>query len=272
MPDGSFRVERESATPLYVQVANALGREIAAGQLAAGSRLGTEEALMRRFDVSRVTLRGALTRLAQMGVVESRQGKGTFVAGPVVHHGLDRLTGFYDAIVSQGFRPRRRLLAFRRATPEETGVTSFATIGDAPVFLRRLYVLDGKPFAVVQALLLPAAARVTRGQADSNTIYQILAGLHIDVARADIAIRARTPGPEVAKLLGLPGRSAALVMERESFDRAGHLLEHSLFFIVPEAYEFRLAVAGPLHISPGIKPRPVDRRRPDSRRIGRRPA
>lgn len=247
------RLARDSAVPLYVQVADVLEREIATGALRPGSRLGTEEALVRRFAVSRVTIRGALARLARSGLVESRQGKGTFVVGPVVRHGLDTLTGFYDAIVSQGFRPRRQLLEFRPATPAETEGTPFAGATPVPMFLRRLYLLDGKPFAIVQALLHPAAARMTRARAAAQTIYQLLAALRTQVARAEIGIRARVPTSGIGGLLGLAPRRAALVMSRESFDGAGRVLEHSLFFIVPEAYEFRLSVAGPLQISPGIK-------------------
>jgi len=246
-------LERESAMPLYEQIAQSLEREIALARPGDRSRLASETALMRRFGVSRITVRAAISRLVRKGVVETRQGKGTFVAGRVVRHGLDHLTGFYDAMVSQGLRPRRELLDFRPALAAEIAATPFAERGAAPMLLDRLYLLDGQPFAFVHGLLVADAQRLPRRVAQAQTIYELIASLHLDVARADIGIRARAPGANVARRLGLPPRRPVLVMERSSYSVDDVPLEHSLFYITPEAYEFRLSVSGPVTISSGIR-------------------
>lgn len=250
---GSVDLYRDSAVPLYVQIAEALGRQIAEGRLRPGARLPSEGELMRRFGVSRITVRGALASLAKAGSVEARQGKGTFVAAKVVQHGLDRLTGFYDAIVSQGLQPERELLDFRAATPAETRGTPFAGASPPAWMLRRLYVLDGKPFAIVHGLLLPQAARLSQRAAASQTIYQMLAALRIDVERADVAIRARAPRIDVSRALALPPRRHVLVMARTSYAAGGRLLEHTHFHIAPDAYEFCLSVVGPVATEGGIR-------------------
>ena len=95
-------LHRASAQPLYHQVAHLLEQDIAEGRFPPYSRLMSESALMRRFDVSRVTVRAAIMRLVRKGLVDVRQGKGTFVAGPVIRHGLDRFRGLYDVLVAQG--------------------------------------------------------------------------------------------------------------------------------------------------------------------------
>lgn len=247
------RLQRDSAVPLYVQIADLIDADIARGRLGPRSRLPSENELMARFGVSRITVRGAIARLAKAGVVEARQGKGTFVAGPVVRHGLDRLTGFYDEMLSQGLRPRRELIEYRRALAAETQGTPFSGRSPAPMLVKRLYVLDGQPFAVVVGLLLPEAERLTQADAAERAIYELLAMLHLDIARADIGIRVRSPGADVGRRLGLAARRQVLQMQRSSFGTDGTLLEHSLFFISPEAYEFRLSVAGPVTIGSGIR-------------------
>ena len=70
---------RRDSAPLHLKVADALRREIETGVLAIGARLPTEEALGRRFRVSRHTVREALRRLRDEGLVASRQGAGTSV-------------------------------------------------------------------------------------------------------------------------------------------------------------------------------------------------
>jgi GntR family transcriptional regulator len=65
--------------PLYRRVVDALREDIASGAVAVGDRLPTEDALCRRFGVSRHTVREALRALRDEGLVASRQGAGTTV-------------------------------------------------------------------------------------------------------------------------------------------------------------------------------------------------
>lgn len=70
---------RETGEALYLQVVQALKNEIVCGVHAVGSQLPTEEDLCSRFSVSRYTVREALRRLREDGLVSSRQGSGTTV-------------------------------------------------------------------------------------------------------------------------------------------------------------------------------------------------
>lgn len=67
------------AEPKYHRVANALRREIQDGTLAPGDRVQAETELSERFHVSLPTIRQAMGVLRAEGLVESRQGIGTFV-------------------------------------------------------------------------------------------------------------------------------------------------------------------------------------------------
>ncbi len=66
--------------PLHRQVAEILRQEI--DKLQPGDRLDAESKLASRFDVSVLTVREALSALAQEGLLERRHGSGTYVAEP----------------------------------------------------------------------------------------------------------------------------------------------------------------------------------------------
>ncbi len=68
--------------PLYAQVARTLKEEIVSGVHPVGALLPTEDELCTRFGVSRYTVREALRRLREEGLVSSRQGAGTVVVPP----------------------------------------------------------------------------------------------------------------------------------------------------------------------------------------------
>lgn len=247
-------LRRDSHVALYMQVAERLAADIAAGKHKPQSRLPSEQALVDRFRVSRVTIRQALAHLVRRGLVVSKQGKGSFVAGPVIRHEIQGLRGFYDAIVSQGVSPETRLLAFAPATPPPR-IAEMLGAGQEPLmFLKRLYSLQGRPIGLAQTYLPADASRVTWEQASrfpSYAILETLLGMRID--RADVSIRAQQAGREIGPTLGLAPRMPLLVMERTSYCAAGRPLEHTLFYVQPESYEVALSVRGPLRISTAIK-------------------
>jgi DNA-binding GntR family transcriptional regulator len=71
--------DAQRAQPRYLQISNELMMQIAAGQFAVGSHLPSEFELCRRYRISRHTVREALRRLHESGLVVRRRGSGTEV-------------------------------------------------------------------------------------------------------------------------------------------------------------------------------------------------
>ncbi|WP_336790253.1 GntR family transcriptional regulator [Paenibacillus sp. MMO-177] len=67
-------------TALYKQIQIEIRKRIASGQLRPLDRIPSEQELMDEFKVSKITVKNALTELADEGLVTRIQGKGTFVA------------------------------------------------------------------------------------------------------------------------------------------------------------------------------------------------
>ena len=73
---------------LYAGVESVLAGEITDRDLKVGDQLPTEDSLIARFGVSRITVRRAIQNLVSRGLVEIRRGKGTFVAAPKITQDL----------------------------------------------------------------------------------------------------------------------------------------------------------------------------------------
>jgi len=67
------------ATRLYVQIARQIADAVQQEQFKVGERLPPERALAEELNVSRASVREALSALEILGIVESRSGNGTFV-------------------------------------------------------------------------------------------------------------------------------------------------------------------------------------------------
>ncbi|RZS35157.1 GntR family transcriptional regulator [Corticibacter populi] len=231
-------LDRDQATPLYVQVAALLRREILAHHYGDGGALPSEAHLQRRFGISRVTTRQALQLLADDGLVQKRQGKGTYVSSDHVRHALGKARGFYDELVCQGVTPQTELLFW--------GPSSEAHEEGLGTRLERLYRLDGAPIALVQAWLPDEALLLGRESAEQMTIYGLVEeGLKRRIVSAESSIGAKVPDLTSAGHLGLEGNGGfVLTLSRRSHDALGALCERALFLVRPERYEFVLRSEG----------------------------
>ena len=66
--------------PAYVKIHDQIKKDIDEGIWEIGERLPSERDLAETFEVSRMTLRQAITLLVEEGVLERRVGSGTYVA------------------------------------------------------------------------------------------------------------------------------------------------------------------------------------------------
>ncbi|MEV0582762.1 GntR family transcriptional regulator [Nonomuraea sp. NPDC050310] len=79
-------IERESETPVYRQIADAIRADIAEGRYQPRRPLPSEKDLVQEFGVARDTIRRAIVHLTELGIVRTVAGRGTCVQArrPVV--------------------------------------------------------------------------------------------------------------------------------------------------------------------------------------------
>ena len=250
---GNRREVTASSPVLYERIANEFAASIRAKKLPPFAKLPSEAELMEQFGVSRVTVRQAIRKLAEAGLVISRQGKGVFVAGVVVNQELTALRGFYDSLVLQGHDPVATVLSFdcRRSTVSAPELQQFEY--DIYCF-RRLYRIGDMPIAVADVSLPGGGKSVTREDVERFPVYSLLQNLiQRHVARATVQVHAAGCAGDIAQLLNVAPGATILHMERTSYDSEGLAVETTQFSIPPEVYAFQMEVAGPLQIASSIK-------------------
>jgi GntR family transcriptional regulator len=73
------QIDPRSSIPLYVQIADRIRIAVATGEMPAGGALPSVRQLASQLRVNPATVVQAYRELEEVGVVESRQGAGTFV-------------------------------------------------------------------------------------------------------------------------------------------------------------------------------------------------
>lgn len=243
-------LRRDSHITLYMQLAEQIEREIASGKYGPHDRLPTEQQFVDALGVSRITVRQALNHLAEGGLIVKKQGKGTFVAGPIVRHELQDLRGILEEITSQGIEPETRLLHFGPVTAPAGTLEELRINVRELVLLERLYSLQGEPIGLARTYFAPFSPEVTWERANTHRSDEILEDLvGTPIGSADLSIRGRLAGREIAKVLKMSATAPLLVFERLSFSEAGAPLESTRFYVKSESYEFTFKVKGAMPLT-----------------------
>ena len=223
---------RPVQVPLYDQVRQDIAERIASGAWAAGELLPSEMELARTFGVSQGTVRKALDGLSARGIVQRRQGKGTFVAAftpeSVLFH-------FFRFVRDNGDRatPKSQVRSCRRERPNRDEVTALQLGRDARVVkIHRVRLLDGRPaineWITVPLALFPALGAST---ADSlpNTLYQHYEGkFGVSVHRAHETLRAVSASSEDAAVLAIAVGEPILEVTRMAYGLNGNPIERRI--------------------------------------------
>jgi GntR family transcriptional regulator len=190
--------------PLYAQLAEALRHRIARGDWTEGDRLPTQDALTREFSVARVTVRQAITLLAQDGLVLSKQGRGTFVlARPGPSKRLQVQTSLRALVdMLRGDEPQMLNLVEAASIPRLTDRDGVAAPGY--VFMRRVHLRRGTPYCVIAIHLDERIFRRAPERFRREVMLPILASLPgLTIARAHQRLTIGSADPETAEYLGI---------------------------------------------------------------------
>jgi len=195
-------------------------------RLGPNEKLPTERDLCDQLGVSRVTVRRALDQLVSEGVVYRIQGSGTYVSEPAIRKGQG-LTSFSEDMRARGFTPGARMLSARKVLAGAREGWKLGVSPGEPLFhIQRIRLANEVPMCV-ESVWLPAriAPHLLSRRLDES-LYDILS-IHyrITMEHADQEVRATVLDVETAAHLGVPPLSAALVVERVTFDRRGQATE-----------------------------------------------
>jgi GntR family transcriptional regulator len=183
-----------------------------------GDMLPSEDELMRRFKVSRTTLRHALSELARTGLVEKRHGVGTFIAhqGDTEHvrASISDMV-IHTEEIGRSTKVQVVEVVYQRAPShvQEIFGSSDTALFQQAVRIRRLN--SGKPIICVRSFIPERLGRMIDAKAMvRKSLYDLLAEARTPVVSATQDITAVLAQPGIAMLLEIAVGDPLLEMDR----------------------------------------------------------
>ena len=220
LPDTT--IDRASPVPYWYQLAGILEHAIAQGQWRPGERLPSESELCERFGISRTTVRQALARLEQEGMVVRRKGFGTFAASAVPRMWLVQSQEgfFHDEVFRLGRSVSSQIL--RRTVGPLPGWASAGLAlpdGSHGVVMERLRSVDGNLALAVTDCLPEHLAGTVLGMEGADSLYQRLQEEHgLEVAGGRRFMEAVIAGEALGRMLAVSPAAPLVFIESVSWD------------------------------------------------------
>lgn len=214
--------------PLWREISQSLEKRIRSRELSPGDKLPTEFELSKEFMVNRHTVRRALSDLQDKGIVESTQGRGSFVRRPARPMRLSRRPRFHEGVRKRGAEPKTETL--RLDVRPADGLVAEALgmrAGQPVVYLERRRFVDAEPTALSRhwfsADRFPTFVELYRKR---GSISQTLIDNGVpDYTRKQTLISARLPTPQESRLLMAPRHVPLMVQRYLNIDGLGRPLE-----------------------------------------------
>lgn len=225
-------IDPTSPIPAYAQLEQDLRRCIQSGERTDGGRLPPEQTLARLYGVSRVTLRQALQRLADAGLVSRRHGVGTIITHlPEVTLDLRPMESVTAQLRHVGYRTEVLILeqALRVAPLEITQALGLSDKAPAIVVRRRISA-EGTPLAIITSWLPKAVFPGLEKKKMSATedLWSIMTGFYKRVpASAENVVEIVRSTAQESEMLGVGFDSPLFEIACIIKDRSGRPIEHS---------------------------------------------
>ena len=230
----------DASSPLYAQLMQKIKNSISNGELKTGSKIAAEQELCAQYGVSRITVRKAISELEKQGILEKKQGKGTFVTVPAIHRKLHAVNSFHDTCRMNGQHPSTRTIVSKtliasRSDVEELGVA----IGARVVETVRVHFADKIPVILEENHFSMAYSYLLESDLNGS-LYNLLSECGAEPAQATHVISIKKASRQVAGLLKIEEGTSLLYLHEVIYDKKGRPLHTSSQYIRGDIFTFRI--------------------------------
>ncbi len=198
------RLYDRNASPLYRQVADLMRERIVRATWTVGERIPALQALADEFEVASITIREAVRLLRDEGLLEPRQGSGTYVsARPPVHPRM-RVETSLQGLADLYRESPPRLIALEEGVASPALEPGEGALAPRYRYLRRIHAGERQSNSVISAYLDERVFRLAPRRFRKELIIPVLMDLpQLRIASARQTLTIGTAGAAAAQALDI---------------------------------------------------------------------
>ncbi|MBU7590959.1 GntR family transcriptional regulator [Metabacillus halosaccharovorans] len=237
-------VDKNSPLPLYYQLEEQIKKTIETEELQPGDALPSERELSESYQISRMTVRQAITNLVNKGYLFREKGKGTFVSSQKFEQNLQGLTSFTEDMKARNLVPGSKLLHFE-IYPADKDIRATLSLKDEELIykIKRLRLANNEPIAVETSYLPVNLVPGLTPDILASSLYTYIENeLELTIGHASQTVEAAIVDAEDQQHLNIHKDVPVLLIQRETFLENGTPLELVRSSYRADRYKFKIDI------------------------------
>jgi GntR family transcriptional regulator len=225
--------------PLYEQLKDHLEAAILNGKIKPNEQLLPEVKMAEKYCVSVITIRKALNDLARKGLIEKRQGKGTFVSSKKYQRDLNQVISFSEACKIAGTRPGTKLITSTIEIPSDAVLKELhLDSGTKTVYIARLRFMDDVPMQIERTYFPLTFSFLLDEDLEHKSLFKLIQDRsNRTVARSKRVIEIWRASSQEAQQLEVGRNSPLLCVQGTAYDQDDEIVYVGLQLINGERYK-----------------------------------
>lgn len=239
-----FMINHDSGTPLYLQLAAVLEDAIYKKIYKDGEKLPSENQLCKMYQVSRITVRQALSKLEHKNLVYSVHGKGTFVHIADMSQSLVKITSFQKTLEQKGLTGYTKIedYGFKKIPDhiselfEDDNIARLCLVGytnDMPIVFYNSYLIN-----TIAMEMIPIAQQWEKEEKAFST-WDIYPEISIKSLNMEQKLTAVVADANIAKVLNVSKGDPVMQMETFAYSN-DVLVEYKTAYYRADKYSFTI--------------------------------
>ena len=242
-----YASESDIPTTLYYKIEQEIKKWIIEGRYKTGELIPSEAELQKIFNASRLTIREAVKHLAAQGLLEKKQGVGTYIRRPIIEHRRGFLYSPSEEILARNFALVTEVIQLKELKADEKIARKLnLALKESVIFLERLRYADQVPAQLMKSYL-PAkyVPGIEKIDFKTNFLYRTLEERYkLRLKEADETIEATKISKRDAKLLDITPNTPVLLTTRSTYLIDGTIIEHNIIIYRPKILNYHIKLKG----------------------------
>lgn len=227
-----IRIDKMTPVPLYYQLKEAILNNIKEGKYEEGERIPNEKDFCSELDLSRTTVRQAITELVYEGWLYRIKSKGTFATKPKLNQDfVMKIEKFNDQMERLGMTPKTKVLSLKMmnadlSVAQNLGIEEKVQV----IYLKRLRYANEEPIVIIETYLpYHKCGYIMGNDFVQESLYNILSqSKETRVCKVQRTIEAVSADSEDAELMEMKKGSPVHMFHTVGFNCKDEAIEYSI--------------------------------------------
>lgn len=237
-------VDKSSDIALHVQLSQIIKDMIESKELVEGMSLMPERDLCKLQNISRMTVNKAILNLVNEGLLERRQGKGTFVAYKKEKYRFQKLKGFSEVMSEKGVSIKNKILKFEVSAQDKHIREKLEIENENELIykIKRLRIIEDEPFAL-ETVYIPVkmCTDLKEKLKEQSSLYQLFREeYNHKIQKAIQTIEPIALDKKTSNILNRDMNSLALKFDRKVYRQDDSILEYTISIFTSDKHQYQI--------------------------------